>query len=561
MAYTKLNFEDGKILTAEQLNHIEDAIYRLSTGDTGISQYKCVKLCLPEIIRWETNKPLYIFKHAITNAFDYKSYNIQVLSSSANVSKIHDYPRYVAYLPTEEETTELTFKLYDNAQNLLDTKTVELNIVSSTTPTTNTTVLFIGDSLVYYNRIPDEFYRIMTSSDSATTIKDTISIYNVFKPAGRKSSNINLIGTQKIAYKGWTPTTYHEGRSGWQWKNFNSASSPFYNSSTKSLDFKNYCSKNGFNIPDVIYIGLGWNDTKNIPISDIDLTVDVSIIENNARTFLTALSSQLPDCKIRIWTQNVPGTRGGIGNHVYGAVAWSDEHRLKIWMQSMAEMYVKLAKEFPNVEVVWSTCMIDSEYSLQESNTKINYRITDTEVLGIDYVHPADSGMFQIADAIVSDFMHCISGEEINYDDVEATELDFYQSGIGNSVMYYDDVFKYFNNDTLVGYKATINMIDVSNYVGKRLKITAAQAVIADAYYTMFTSKLPTGLSSIEELSNFTATGYSEDKTDMLEFFNISKSDKVTRTTVVTVPTGAKYLAFTNLGQYCATPYVGLVTE
>lgn len=64
------------------------------------------------------------------------------------------------------------------------------------------------------------------------------------------------------------------------------------------------------------------------------------------------MTTQLPNAKIRLWTQNVPGTRGGIGNHVYGATDWSDEHRLKLYMQAIAEMYLKLASEFANVEVV-----------------------------------------------------------------------------------------------------------------------------------------------------------------------------------------------------------------
>lgn len=208
--------------------------------------------------------------------------------------------------------------------------------------------------------------------------------------------------------------------------------------------------------------------------------------------------------------------------------------------------------------------MVDSEFGLQESDSAINYRIADTEVLGVDYVHPADSGMFQIADAIVSDFMHCIVGGG-TAEDVEdtrpTTPITTYKSGKGNAVMYYQDVFKYFSNATLSSYGAEIVMADVSQYVGKEIKITAANAVIDGAYYTIFTTKLPTGCDSLSGLSSFTATGYEEDKTDMIQYFNVSTTDKTQRSMVITVPQGATYLAFTNLTNYCPTASVGLIVE
>lgn len=406
MAYEKLNLSTGTTFKADHLAHIEEGIYKLSmTNDA--------RLVLPDKIRWEVGKPLYIFKHAITTAFNYENYNIQVIASNNpdgtnNTSKLgKDTHRYFTYTAKSAETITLTFRLYDAAHNLLDTKAVTLEIVASKLPTSTTTVLFIGDSLTYYNRITDEFSRIMTSSDAESSdIQDTISIYKLYKPAGRGSDKVSLIGTQLQNFKGWTGKQKHEGWSGKDWSWFCGTSSPFYVNSTK-LNFTGYLSKNGFTTPDVIYIGLGWNDTRQIAIRE-DGVIDTTSIYNSAKTFLTALTTQLPNAKIRLWTQNVPGTRGGIGNHPYGATLWSDEHRLKLMQFAIAEMYKTLAAEFSNVELVWATAMIDSEYALQESDTAINYRIKETEVTGVDYVHPADAGFFQITDAIVSDFMHCI---------------------------------------------------------------------------------------------------------------------------------------------------------
>jgi hypothetical protein len=250
----------------------------------------------------------------------------------------------------------------------------------------------------------------MTSSDTESSDnQDTLSIYKLYKPAGRGSDKINLIGKGKTNFKGWTGVTHHEGHSGKTWSYFAGSSSPFY--SNGQLDFNAYLTNNSFVAPDVVYIGLGWNDINGIAVGTDGKPTATAIngIYNSAKTFLTVLTEQLPNAKVRLWTQNVPGTRGGIANFAGGSTAKADEHRLKLAQFAVAEMYKTLAAEFANVEIVWATAMIDSEYALQESNASINYRIVDTEVLGVDYVHPADAGFFQIADAIVSDFMHCIT--------------------------------------------------------------------------------------------------------------------------------------------------------
>ena len=239
---------------------------------------------------------------------------------------------------------------------------------------------------------------MLTSSDLSTTIADTLSVYNVIKPSGRSWGNINLIGTQKINFKGWIGQTYHEGRSGWAWSNFIGTSSPFYNNG--ALDFNNYLNVNGFIQPDIVYIGLGWNDLSLI----IGESYDVTQIVQNARTFLNAMASQWGNTKIRLWTENVPGTNGGIGNHPYGSTEWADEQRLKKSMLTLCEAYKTFETEFTNVRVVSATSQIDSEYALQESKANVNSRIAFEETRGVDYVHPADAGFFQIADSLISDF-------------------------------------------------------------------------------------------------------------------------------------------------------------
>lgn len=360
-----------------------------------------VRLFLPKKMIFELNKAGQIFKHGICSAFNFKDYNIQVVLDKENTS-CKDFHRYIEYQPKVTGSVNATFRLYDNSRRLLDEKKVEFVTRSiQSQPSLMRTVLFIGDSLTFYNRITDEFMRVLTSNDSRTVVKDTLSIYDVVKFSGRGWGNIQLIGTQKQNYKGWNGATYHEGYSGWSWRNFTQIGSPFVFDG--SVDIKRYLSENGFATPDVIYIGLGWNDQKYV--SEVEGKFGIYTVLADAEKFLKDLSEQLPETNIRLWTENVPGVYGGIGNHPYGAAELADEQRMKLAQLSIAEGYLDIAEKYDNVEVVWATAFVDSENSLQESTANINTRINKTEVIGVDYVHPADAGFFQIADVLISDFV------------------------------------------------------------------------------------------------------------------------------------------------------------
>jgi len=371
------------------------------------------KLCLPDKFIFEKGKTYMLFKHSMFMGINYKNYNIQIIvtddpqTASEEQKWCKDYSRYIQYTPLAVGNVNAKIMLFDNNRNVLDEKNIILSTIEKTTqPSSMKTLLFVGDSLTYYNRITDEFYRVLTSNDAATTVQDTISIYNVKKPAGRNWGNITLIGTQKINHLGWIGQTFHEGRSGWQWSNFIKSGSPFYYNG--AMDFNHYLSANSFNTPDVVYIGLGWNDSRSVAVLDEGKSINISAVMNDAKTFLDAITTQWPNTKVRLWTQNITGTRGGVGNHPHGALVGLDEQRMNLVQFSIMDGYKQLIQNYENVDLVWSTAFVDSEYSLQEENSDINTRISDKEVRGVDYVHPADSGFFEIADSIIADFCSLI---------------------------------------------------------------------------------------------------------------------------------------------------------
>jgi hypothetical protein len=65
-----------------------------------------------------------------------------------------DYHRYIEYQPQTIGSVNATFRLYDNSRRLLDEKVVEFVTYSrQSQPSSMKTILFIGDSLTFYNRL------------------------------------------------------------------------------------------------------------------------------------------------------------------------------------------------------------------------------------------------------------------------------------------------------------------------------------------------------------------------------------------------------------------------
>lgn len=140
-----------------------------------------------------------------------------------------------------------------------------------------------------------------------------------------------------------------------------------------------------------------------------------------------------------------------------------------------------------------------------------------------------------------------------------------YSTPVGYQIFEFGD-FKLITNTSLVNsYKGNIYGVDVSNYVGKEITISAEQAYVkgnseyGDAYYNFFVSG---ALDEIEpeDLPNiasypFTDVGNGKalilDKSIIVEKFDINTSDTNQKYTskTVTVPTGAKYLYFTSCHQ------------
>ena len=142
------------------------------------------------------------------------------------------------------------------------------------------------------------------------------------------------------------------------------------------------------------------------------------------------------------------------------------------------------------------------------------------------------------------------------------TTLTLYKSAVGNSILDYQNVWKMFGAGSLATLGSQIIGVDISAYAGQTMTITAAQSVIDGANYAMICSNLPNAyIKSLAELDGYnsfgTAADYiAENYDNLIESFNVSVTAETTNTITKTIPSGAKYLFFSNLSAKCTNPSV-----
>lgn len=136
--------------------------------------------------------------------------------------------------------------------------------------------------------------------------------------------------------------------------------------------------------------------------------------------------------------------------------------------------------------------------------------------------------------------------------------LTLYKSTAANGMFMldYQDAYTIQSNTPSKNGKFQLVGVDVSDYVGKTLSITATQAIIEGASYTFFTNELAGGyaldtIPSLQQdsLPTKTSSGRQHvlDDSIIVEKFVVSTEDKKTNTVQKVVPSNAKYLYFTNL--------------
>ena len=156
-----------------------------------------IRLKLPSKYALVVGDTFEMFYKGIVNAVNPDMYYVEVQCGIGAA-----YAKRFICTPQNVGDYTMTVKLYDQEHNLLDEKTVTLSVKAkmATSPSSETVVLYVGDSLASGGGVPGEFKRRLTATDGS--------------PVGDGLSNISFIGTcngngaDYEGYGGYSLNTY-----------------------------------------------------------------------------------------------------------------------------------------------------------------------------------------------------------------------------------------------------------------------------------------------------------------------------------------------------------------
>jgi hypothetical protein len=319
------------------------------------------ELSMPSEMTAVVNNTLQIFFNGIIKTFDYTQYEIEVICDVGEKFK-----RYYEITPSAVGSHDMTINLKSLIGTTLATKTVVINVIEKVNnPTSQKNVMLVGDSL-------------------SNNVGDWADLLSIMTVDGTDSLMGSISNTDFIGELGTAPKQY-TGYSGWEWSDYNSDLSPFWDGS--SVNFLNWFQTNyaakysaGEKI-DVAVFMLAWNTIANV---DFDLI--------NAKIVIDRLHSDFPDCKIVL-----------MGAHLSSHLSnrdWINDMDL-IFKQNNAYQELVDESTYTNfVEWVQTSALFDSENMMRTFEKQVNVRSTDTELINND-IHPghtATSNYYQLAD-------------------------------------------------------------------------------------------------------------------------------------------------------------------
>lgn len=176
---------------------------------------------------------------------------------------------------------------------------------------------------------------------------------------------------------------------------------PFCNKDAQTVDFKNFCERNGFDKIDAVYFFLTWNGMfgkEDIVINDF-----CDKLVNDGKKLVDILHSQYPDAKVKIMGLQVPSVNGGMGNGYGGKMPYCDTYGMTRYVLQLNRVYEAWCnedkyKEF--TEFINISGQFDSDFNMPHAHKCVNTRNRETEIVGTNGVHPMVEGYYQIADAV-----------------------------------------------------------------------------------------------------------------------------------------------------------------
>ena len=180
--------------------------------------------------------------------------------------------------------------------------------------------------------------------------------------------------------------------------------SPFWDSTNNKVSFVDYANRYCNNHIDVCIIALS-------PFNDgIMGNENLNSVINDMKKFIDALHIDFPLCKILLNSGNGYSTEYGLEYNYSASSKFSS-----IGTRIMLSRYSKVVNEFINSDTYSSFCYmvntiteVDSENVFPTSNKKKNTRTDETEVIGVNGIHPTHEGYMMIADSVFRCFCNVV---------------------------------------------------------------------------------------------------------------------------------------------------------
>ena len=173
---------------------------------------------------------------------------------------------------------------------------------------------------------------------------------------------------------------------------------PFWNATTSSVDFANYISRYSLQMPDVVFIQLGVNDT-------FGLTSDQAVIDfcgtafPKLDTLINSIKSANSAAKIVVMTPPVYANQDAFGtNYACNQTAWRAKRNIVGFNKLLISNYSN--KEANSIYLLGSGVNVDTVNNFPTGVTTINSHNQNNITIQTNGVHPDTSGYYQIGDAM-----------------------------------------------------------------------------------------------------------------------------------------------------------------
>lgn len=275
------------------------------------------------------------FKVYFRNILSRKDLFLWVGYSSKLTTKYYD--DYFSVIATEEGTTSLPWKVFDEARNLYAEGTLNI-IATSTLPSSATTALVIGDSTV----------------NDGTMTTHLAELYEA------DGLSLTLLGTRGSG------AGVHEGRGGWTAEMYCTSASysdienPFYNN---GFDFSYYMTNQGYESVQAVVIQLGINDIfafKEYSWASYDSSKPLGYLTQMVNSILAYDAT----IKIIINLPTTPNSNGTSFTETYGTTQlyWIYDKNIIRFAEELEDYFAYNS----SVTISASNCILDTKTQIRD---------------------------------------------------------------------------------------------------------------------------------------------------------------------------------------------------